>query len=291
METETRTEKWGWLFKTYMQWHALAFLLGELCHRTTGDLVDRAWASVEKCVEASWKDAAPKDGARSGRLWRPLMKLIAKARAARLQAIRRDEAIKQATPPGTSPNIPKPRIVRAPLSAAQLSRFMRPAAYGTQPLDSTELMNSPKGQEAVVFADDPMDISLLAPESAHGLDQNSMAMDTSSDGSSQRHFGSLNESALSGPSTHTSSNGSQAPISNTLQSANQALANGSGSNATPPGFSPFDSTADIDWQNWDQLVRQFGLEDNGATLDLSADQPMTWGGTWGNNNMSSGGWF
>ncbi|EDU43367.1 conserved hypothetical protein [Pyrenophora tritici-repentis Pt-1C-BFP] len=31
LETEARTMKWGWLFRTYIQWHAIAFLLSELC--------------------------------------------------------------------------------------------------------------------------------------------------------------------------------------------------------------------------------------------------------------------
>src|SRR4051812_49305435 len=37
LETEARTMKWGWLFRTYVQWHAIAFLLSELCVRTKGE--------------------------------------------------------------------------------------------------------------------------------------------------------------------------------------------------------------------------------------------------------------
>ncbi|THX40346.1 hypothetical protein D6D10_03572 [Aureobasidium pullulans] len=286
METESRTKKWEWLFKTYMQWHALAFLLGELCHRTTGDLVDRAWSSVERCIGANWRETATRDGSRSGHLWKPLMKLLAKARMARFQAIRKDEEIKQATPPGTSPVMPKPRMVRAPLSAAQLSRFMRPAAYGTQPLDSTELMNSPKGQEAVIMTEDPMDISLSAPEATPSLDLTTMAMDTSLSSSSQRNFGSFSGAPYQGPSP-------QATATNNFQATSQRAQsmNGNNNNNTPPAFSPFDPAADIDWQNWDQLVRQFGLEDNAAVLDPTADQSVNWSGNWGSGNISSGGWF
>lgn len=219
------------------------------------------------------------------------MKLLAKARAARIQAVQKDEAIKLATPPGASPDIPRARMVRAPLSAAQLSRFMRPAAYGTQPLDSTELMNSPNGQEAVMLGDDPMDITLLASEITGDVPQNSTAMDTSSATSSQHNFGSYNNTAPSDV-LRKQSTAPQIPISSTFYPSNQVTANGNGiNNTTPPGFSPFDSNAEIDWQNWDQLVRQFGLEENGGTLDPTAGQPVDWAGGWGNGNMGSGGWF
>lgn len=292
METESRTEKWSWLFKTYIQWHALAFLLGELCNRTSGELVNRAWSSVEKCIQASWKQAATKEESRSGHLWKPLMKLLAKARMARSQAIRKDEAIKQATPPGMSPVIPKPRMVRAPLSAAQLSRFMRPAAYGTQPLDSTELMNSPKSIEAVVLSDDPMDISLLAPETTRSMEQTTIHTHPPAVDPPRRDYGSFSGAPYQGPSP-------QATASNNFQAMSQRMPNGdvnmnlhnNNGNTTPPGFSPFDPAADIDWQNWDQLVRQFGLEDNAAVLNPAAGQPVNWSGNWSNGNISSGGWF
>lgn len=293
METESRTEKWSWLFKTYIQWHALAFLLGELCNRTSGDLVNRAWTSVEKCIQASWKEASNKEESRSGHLWKPLMKLLAKARMARAHAIRKDEAIRQATPPGMSPVIPQTRMVRAPLSAAQLSRFMRPAAYGTQPIDSTELMNSPKSVEAVVLGDDPMDISLLAPETTRSMDQTTATTHVlPANNPPGRDFGSFSGAPYQGPSP-------QATAPNNFQAMNQRTPNsnvnmnfGSNDNSTtPPGFSPFDPAADIDWQNWDQLVRQFGLEDNAAVLNATAGQPVNWSGNWGNGNISSGGWF
>jgi hypothetical protein len=291
LETESRTEKWSWLFKTYIQWHALAFLLGELCNRTTGDLVNRAWSSVEKCIRASLKEAATKEESRSGHLWKPLMKLLAKARMARAQAVRKDEAIRQATPPGMSPVIPQPRMVRAPLSAAQLSRFMRPAAYGSQPLDSTELMNSPKSIEAVILSDDPMDMSLLAPETTRSMDQTAINTHIPTVNPPRQAFGSSSGAPYQGPSPQTTA-------SNNFQAMGQRTPNGdvnmnlnNNDITTPSGYSPFDPAADIDWQSWDHLVRQFGLEDNAAVINSTAGQPMNWSGNWNNGNISSGGWF
>ncbi|EMC99905.1 hypothetical protein BAUCODRAFT_63686, partial [Baudoinia panamericana UAMH 10762] len=85
LETETRTMKWGWLFRTYMQWHALAFILSELCCRTTGELADRAWTAIEKTRDGRW--GRPFDGARASQLWRPLRKLYRKAKDARQRGL------------------------------------------------------------------------------------------------------------------------------------------------------------------------------------------------------------
>lgn len=81
LETEDRTQKWGWLFRTYVQWHAIAFLLSELCHRTKGELVARAWRAVEATAARRWNDL--NSDQKKGCLWRPLRKLVSRARAAR----------------------------------------------------------------------------------------------------------------------------------------------------------------------------------------------------------------
>jgi hypothetical protein len=86
LETEARTMKWGWLFRTYVQWHAIAFLLSELCVRTKGEAVERAWRALEATAGRWWfplNDASPLRKGQQGTLWRPLRKLLMKARAAR----------------------------------------------------------------------------------------------------------------------------------------------------------------------------------------------------------------
>jgi hypothetical protein len=86
LETEARTMKWGWLFRTYVQWHAIAFLLSELCVRTKGEAVERAWRALEATAGRWWfplNDASPLRKGREGTLWKPLRKLLMKARAAR----------------------------------------------------------------------------------------------------------------------------------------------------------------------------------------------------------------
>ncbi|PSN65272.1 hypothetical protein BS50DRAFT_575317 [Corynespora cassiicola Philippines] len=85
LETEARTMKWGWLFRTYVQWHAIAFLLSELCVRTKGEAVERAWRALEATASRWWfplSDSSYRKG-KQGCLWKPLRKLMAKARTAR----------------------------------------------------------------------------------------------------------------------------------------------------------------------------------------------------------------
>lgn len=85
LETEARTMKWGWLFRTYVQWHAIAFLLSELCVRTKGEAVERAWRALEATAGRWWFQLGDPSGrkGRTGCLWKPLRKLMAKAKAAR----------------------------------------------------------------------------------------------------------------------------------------------------------------------------------------------------------------
>ena len=79
LETQQRTMKWGWLFKSYFQWHAIAFLLAELCVRTSGPAVDDAWGVVEE----AWPDWDKTSNAKKLALWKPVARLMSKARAVR----------------------------------------------------------------------------------------------------------------------------------------------------------------------------------------------------------------
>ncbi|PSR94192.1 fungal-specific transcription factor domain-domain-containing protein [Coniella lustricola] len=79
-------ERFEWWQDGYVQWHALAVALVELCVQTDGLLVDRAWATVDKAL-ALWGDKVA--DTRRGALWRPIRKLVRKAREKRADAQRR----------------------------------------------------------------------------------------------------------------------------------------------------------------------------------------------------------
>lgn len=86
LETEKTTLKWGWLFRTYVQWHALAFVLSQLCIRTTGSEVDKAWRVIEGVFD-DWGGTVLSN--QRGMLWKPLRKLMVKARTERSKGLQK----------------------------------------------------------------------------------------------------------------------------------------------------------------------------------------------------------
>ena len=75
LQTNMHTAKWSWLFRTYSQWHAVAFVLAELCVRPLCPIVDRAWAAV-RGVYKLWELEVT---LRKGIFWRPLARLMKRA--------------------------------------------------------------------------------------------------------------------------------------------------------------------------------------------------------------------
>jgi len=148
LETEARTMKWGWLFRTYVQWHAIAFLLSELCVRTKGEAVERAWRALEATAGRWWfplNDASPYRKGQQGTLWKPLRKLLAKAKAAREREIRLEQA-SQAVRNGQHLNNDFPWMANTlpPVTVDQpssedLDRLLRPSApkLGEVPMHAT----------------------------------------------------------------------------------------------------------------------------------------------------------
>ncbi|TAQ91572.1 hypothetical protein B7494_g3 [Chlorociboria aeruginascens] len=80
LECERNVRKWGWLFHTYVQWHAIAYILGELSIRDNSPLVERAWQCVDNVFNGL---GGAMSSRKSGPLWQPMRKLIAKARRKR----------------------------------------------------------------------------------------------------------------------------------------------------------------------------------------------------------------
>ena len=81
LEKNENTAKWGWLFRTYMQWHAVAFVLSELCYRPPGPQYERAWQAVESVYDDRVMGRGTRD--QKGMLWKPMRQLMAKAQAIR----------------------------------------------------------------------------------------------------------------------------------------------------------------------------------------------------------------
>lgn len=319
LETETRTRKWGWLFKTYMQWHALAFLLTELCHRTKGELVERAWVAVEKTRTGRWGDLVKGD-VRGGHLWRPLRKLYRKAVDARRRGLQEEQLEKPRTPgpmpsrtysPNANPMFghPKrPTMTRAPLSQAQLQRFTQGPVFGMQPLDSHELLKSPRGSETSRDNDiDPLAVptgDFMPLNSQIGLPIQSYPLQATIDPNTEGFtISPLATTARMGPNFGSNAlSYSQVDFSdfnNSLDSA--ALEPTNLSNTTPDNFRMdsidanfdplMDTTDDVNWETWDQLARQFGMDVDQVPAQTANWSMPAWDipGTQGQQNVSTGG--
>lgn len=70
---------WTWHSKTHIQWHAMALVLSEICVRPSSSDCDRGWESVNAVLQEWEAEGKEKKGA----LWRPIMRLVAKARYVR----------------------------------------------------------------------------------------------------------------------------------------------------------------------------------------------------------------
>lgn len=324
LETEARTKHWEWLFKTYIQWHALAFTLSELCHRTTGDLVDRAWIAIEKTCDGRWTGQTTEEN-NTGHLWRPLKKLYRKAKDARHRALLQEGQMngnRLSSPPKRtySPNenpmfghLSRPCMTRAPLSSAQLSRFSNGAAFGRTPADTHKLLRSPRPSE--IGADDPtiavdMRADVLQPSPQQNIDQNFMqgGMDfsmvsngvnfvaprTGQECGQQPHY--------LGGTTDVDFPNLQMDLSNNLQA--EDMLQTSPFDINENDLSIMDTSGDLNWENWDQLVRQFGQDADSAARNASGNTAgQYWAGPqWGTTGeansrmgtdpgMGGGDWF
>jgi Fungal specific transcription factor domain len=76
--TNKDLSKWTWYTKTHIQWHTVAFVLSELCSRPPSPECDRAWDYITTVYDG-WK----MNGSEKDTLWRPITRLMARARYVR----------------------------------------------------------------------------------------------------------------------------------------------------------------------------------------------------------------
>ncbi|KAG8158052.1 hypothetical protein KVR01_011813 [Diaporthe batatas] len=77
--THPQLVKWTWYSKTYVQWHAIGYVLAEICCRPASTECDRAWNAVMGVYESGILTFnEPK-----GTVWKPIRRLMAKARYVR----------------------------------------------------------------------------------------------------------------------------------------------------------------------------------------------------------------
>jgi hypothetical protein len=314
LETEARTMKWGWLFRTYVQWHAIAFLLSELCVRTKGEAVDRAWRALETTAGRWWfplSDGSSYRKGKAGCLWKPLRKLMAKARAARERELaleRASQALKNGGVvytdfPQLLDQLPSPPPADQP-SPENLDKMLRPSAprLGEMPIAKPPSWAGSPALPSVSSPTHPRDINIMpdfprmngnnsgqTPNQAayefqalsgNGLDWiiGDVMQDMTYEGTSI--YDSANPEAQNFNRQNPALNGQNQPSALSQVQTNGALngvgaftnsptALGGSSNDSPAmgssgqasSDSPvLDNGASMDWANWDDLVREYGME-------------------------------
>lgn len=74
--THPKLVRWAWYSRTYVQWHAIGFVLAEICCRPPSAECDRAWAAVMGVYDSGiLRTNEPK-----GAVWKPIRRMMAKAR-------------------------------------------------------------------------------------------------------------------------------------------------------------------------------------------------------------------
>jgi hypothetical protein len=77
--TNKEVQPWAWHSKTHIQWHAVAFVLADLCWRPPSAECDHAW----ECVNAVYDQWSTMETERKGNMWRPIRRLMARVQYVR----------------------------------------------------------------------------------------------------------------------------------------------------------------------------------------------------------------
>lgn len=127
LHTNESTSQWAWLSKSYKQWHAIAFILSELCTRLITPETNHAWEVVTE-VYRQWEDD---DTQTSLMLRKPISRLMEHAALSRAAKMPFNQLA------GSSPSI------GAPLGEpASNSEILSPGMYGL-PLSGMEWLCEP----------------------------------------------------------------------------------------------------------------------------------------------------
>ncbi|KAF2969758.1 hypothetical protein GQX73_g3860 [Xylaria multiplex] len=91
LNSEKASRQWRWIYQTYTHWHAIVYILIDICRRPWSSLVERAWIALH----SPWLIPAKSKLDRGLQTWVPLRKLMFKARQhrdAELERLRGDES-------------------------------------------------------------------------------------------------------------------------------------------------------------------------------------------------------
>ncbi|KUJ24615.1 uncharacterized protein LY89DRAFT_605365 [Mollisia scopiformis] len=270
LESEASTKQWGWLFHTYIQWHAIAYILGELCIRPNSTIVERAWRIID-LVFTEWNGAAnTMTHTKTGMLWQPMRRLLAKAMR------KREENIQSANNDTDNNGLGIPRM------------YMRPPP---------EAYSRPSPCPGNIARD-----RLLERENQHTT--------AAADMSNGNVLEGLNDPMSNAPMYSTAE--APAPIMppQVVGGTDTGMDNlitdfqpmqpwvmdenaNNGNNGNMPGFNPYfpgigagivdldvEDMADVSWEGWDEMVRDYLMEQDQAAPDGARGPTLGGMGQW-----------
>ncbi|KAI1351039.1 hypothetical protein F5Y01DRAFT_325585 [Xylaria sp. FL0043] len=85
LNAERACRHWRWVYQTYTHWHAIVYLLIEMCRRPWSPIVERSWTALH----SPWLIPAKSKVNKDTRTWVPLRKLMLKARKHRVNELDR----------------------------------------------------------------------------------------------------------------------------------------------------------------------------------------------------------
>ncbi|KAI0509643.1 hypothetical protein F5B22DRAFT_320988 [Xylaria bambusicola] len=85
LNTEKACRQWRWVYQTYTHWHAIVYLLIDICRRPWSPISERSWS----VLHSPWLIPARSTLDKDSRTWVPLRKLMLKARMHRHQELER----------------------------------------------------------------------------------------------------------------------------------------------------------------------------------------------------------
>ncbi|KAL2007732.1 hypothetical protein VTN00DRAFT_7714 [Thermoascus crustaceus] len=228
METNENTSKWSWLFRTYVQWHAVAFVLSELCVRPCCPVVDRAWMAVNSV----WREWEVEASQKKGMPWRPLSRLMKRAAAFRKQQQEQLQAQFGSNPvafqPGPAPALPSD-VGTVPSAPQFLPLLKRYPTSGIQPSAPFTSQEQSQGMQASGI---DIDLKKGTPNIFNEM---------------------FPDGWLAGPNMASSIAPGQAGAG-----VNGPYAISNNSMAQIPGQA--DNTSQLNWAEWDQVMREFQMD-------------------------------
>lgn len=81
LTNESWASKWAWTFRNQVQWHAMAYVLADLCRPGRNDLVERAWRALDDAFRGL---DGQLEKCKKGALWHSIRKLRTRAESLRV---------------------------------------------------------------------------------------------------------------------------------------------------------------------------------------------------------------